>query len=38
MRLPVPPCLAALSSTLQKTCVSRSGSPEIGGSSSFPAS
>ena len=28
MRLPAPPCLAALSSTLQNTCFSRWGSPE----------
>ena len=29
MRLPLPPCLAALSSRLQNTCCSRSGSPEM---------
>ena len=38
MRLPAPPCLAALSSTLQNTCFSRWGSPEIGSVySSLPA-
>ena len=31
MRRPAPPCLAALSSTLQNTCFSRSGSPLMGG-------
>ena len=34
MRLPAPPCLAALSSRLQKTCRSRWGSASMGGNSS----